>query len=265
MYDLAGKTVLLTGAARGIGAETARKLIAKDARLALADLDAAGLERVEAELGEDVWTRQVDVSDAPAVEAFVEEAVRRFGGIEIAVANAAVNHIAAVQETAPGDFRRVVEANLLGAFHTLRYALPYLVERKGYALCVNSGSALVQGPFQAAYNASKAGVHAFANTLRQEVAARGVDIGSVYFNAIDTEAGRKSVGHPLMAPLRIERSMKFRPVEEAAEAIVAGIERRARRIYFPRQARLPSLAPGFMQRQVDRWVARRLRTGAPEN
>ncbi len=59
MYDLAGKAVLLTGAARGIGAETARKLIAKGARLALADLDAAGLERLKAELGEGVWTGHI--------------------------------------------------------------------------------------------------------------------------------------------------------------------------------------------------------------
>lgn len=159
----------------------------------------------------------------------------------------------------------MVETNLLGAFHTMRYALPYLVERKGYALCVNSGSALVQGPFQAAYNASKAGIHAFANALRQEVAGRGVEIGSVYFNAIDTETGRKSVGDPQMAPLRVERYMKFRPVQGAAEALVRGIERRARGIFFPRQARLPSVAPGFMQGQVDRWVARQLRAGAPED
>jgi len=137
------------------------------------------------------------------------------------------------------------------------------VERRGYILCVNSGSALVQGPFQAAYNASKAAVHALANTLRQEVAGRGVDVGVVYFNAIDTETGRRSVGHPQMAPLRIERYMKLRPVEEAAEAIVRAIERRSRRVYFPRQARLPSAAPGFMQRQVDRWVDRRLRKGSP--
>ncbi|MGH2574039.1 MAG: hypothetical protein ACRDGU_11310 [Actinomycetota bacterium] len=68
-----------------------------------------------------------------------------------------------------------------------------------------------------------------------------------------------------MAPLRVERYMKFRLVQEAAEALVRGIERRARRVYFPRQARFPSVAPGFVQRQVDRWVARRLRTGAPED
>ena len=265
MEDIGGKVVLLTGAARGIGAATARRLAAKGARLALADVDASDLERIEAELGENVWIRRVDVSDAPAVEVFVDEAVRRFGGIDIAVANAAINHIARVEETAPGDFRRVIEANLLGAFHTMRYALPHLLERKGCALCVNSGSALVQGPFQAAYNASKAGVHAFANTLRQEAAGRGVDVGVVYFNAIDTEAGRRSVGHPLMAPLRIERTMKFRPAEAAADAIVRGIERRSRRIFYPRQARLSSVAPGFVQRQVDRWVARRLRTGSPEN
>jgi NADP-dependent 3-hydroxy acid dehydrogenase YdfG len=67
-------------------------MIAKGARLALAELDAAGLEWLEAELGEGVWTRQVDMSDAPAVEAFVEEAVRRIRGVDIVVANAAINH-----------------------------------------------------------------------------------------------------------------------------------------------------------------------------
>jgi NAD(P)-dependent dehydrogenase (short-subunit alcohol dehydrogenase family) len=259
MYHLADKTVLLTGAARGIGAETARKLAARGAHLALLDLDAGGLQDLSAELGEGTLVQQADVSDAPAVEGFVAETARRFGGIDVAVANAAINLMATVEDIEPADFRRVVEANLLGAFHTLRYALPHLLARKGYALCVSSGSALVQTPFQSPYNASKAALHAFANTLRQEVAPRGVDVGVVYFNAIDTDAARSSLAHPLITPLRVERLMKFRPVEEAAEAIIRGIERRSRTVYFPRQARLPSVSPALMQRQVDRWVARRLR------
>ena len=109
MDNLGGKTVLLTGAARGIGAATARRLTARGAQLALIDLDGAGLEKLRPDLGEGAWVQEVDVSEASAVEAFADETAHRFGGIDVAVANAAINHIVPVQQTDPADFRRVVE------------------------------------------------------------------------------------------------------------------------------------------------------------
>jgi hypothetical protein len=117
---------------------------------------------------------------------------------------------------------------------------------------------LVQGPYQAAYNASKAGLHAFGNTIRPELAREGVGVGVVYFNAIGTEAARSAMRHPLMAPLGVEKMMTPRPVHQAATAIAEAVARRSRAIYVPRTARLAATQPALLQTFTDRWVARRL-------
>jgi short-subunit dehydrogenase len=102
-------------------------------------------------------------------------------------------------------------------------------------------------------------VHAFGNTLRQELASQGVRVGVVYFNAIATEAAHAAMRHPLMTPLGIEQMMKPRPVAEAAAAISEAIARRSRTVCVPGQARLAAAQPALLQRFTDRWVARRLK------
>lgn len=257
---LAGKIVLVTGAARGIGAETARALARRGARPALLDVDAEGLGLVADEV--EAWSRAVDVTDAADLREAVDELVSDLRGLDAVVANAATIAIGPVADLDPVAFERVIQVNLLGVYRTVRETLPHLLDSRGYLLVVDSGSALVQGPYNSAYNAAKAGIHALANSLRQEVATSGVDVGVTYFNAIDTEAGRDAINHPLMAPLGTGR-MKPRPVAEAAESIVRAIERRARTVFVPRRARMMYAVPGVAQRLVDAWVIRRL-GGRPE-
>ena len=126
--------------------------------------------------------------------------------------------------------------NLLGAWRTVRACLPHVIERRGYVLVIASLAAAVHGPGMAAYSASKAGVEAFANSLRVEVAHLGVDVGVGYFGFIDTDLVRGADSHPAVGPLRKELPGVFGktyPVSAVGDAIVAGMERRRRSIVVP--------------------------------
>ena len=239
MTAFTGKVVLITGGARGIGAEVARRLHARGANLVLVDLDAPPLQELTEELGGDEHVVAVpgDVRDLNAMEAAVAQGIERFGGIDIVVANAGIGSYGSILGVDPAAFRRVVEVNLIGCFHTVRAALPSVVERRGYVLVVSSGAAYMAMPSMAAYNASKAGVEHFANTLRVEVAHLGVDVGSAHMLWIDTPLVREAFADlPPFARALAALPRPFRKttsVQECATRFERGIERRARRISVP--------------------------------
>lgn len=188
MTSLQGKVVFITGAARGIGAEVARRLHNKGAKLVLTDLSKSELAVMGAELGGDdrLLTVVADVRDLPAMQAAAETAVERFGGIDVVVANAGIASYGSVLKVDPQAFRRVLDVNLLGNFHTVRATLPALIDRRGYVLIVSSLAAFAAPPGMAPYNMSKAGNEHFANALRLEVAHLGVSVGSAHMSWIDT-------------------------------------------------------------------------------
>jgi NAD(P)-dependent dehydrogenase (short-subunit alcohol dehydrogenase family) len=237
MVSVTGKVALITGAANGIGAEVARRLHDKGARLILTDLDESPLNEVAARLGEDrVLTVVADVRDLPAMQAAVDAGVRRFGGIDIVVANAGIAVYGSVLKVDPAAFKTILDVNALGVFHTVRAALPSVIERRGYVLVVSSAAAYLPLPGGASYSLSKAGVEHFANALRLEVAHLGVAVGSAHMTWIDTPLDRESKSlasfremlSRLPGPLR-----KTTSVEECGETFVKGIEGRRRQINCP--------------------------------
>jgi len=236
-WSLRDRTVLITGAARGIGAESARQLRAKGARLALAGLEPELLERRAAELGGDVAWFEVDVTDRDALDAAVAGTVERFGGIDVVIANAGVAPNGPVATIDPAVFERTIEVNLLGVWRTVRAALPHVVARRGYVLPIASVAAAVHPPLMAAYTASKAGVEAFADSLRGELAHTGTAVGCAYFGFNDTDMVRRSFERR-SAQMGQERGAvrlgKWATVESAGAAVVRGVERRARKVYAPR-------------------------------
>jgi NAD(P)-dependent dehydrogenase (short-subunit alcohol dehydrogenase family) len=239
MMSLQGKVVFITGGARGIGAEVARRLRNRGAKLVLTDLDKAELTALAAELGDDrVLTTVADVRDLPAMQAAAAQAVERFGGIDVVVANAGIASYGSVLQVDPEAVKRVLDVNVLGVFHTVRATLPTVIERRGYVLIVSSLAAYAAPPGWAPYNASKAGVEMLANTLRLEVAHSGVGVGSAHMSWIntalvrDTKADLPSFGElhtKLPWPLNTTTT-----VDKCAEAFVKGIEGRQARIYCPR-------------------------------
>lgn len=238
MSNVRNKVVLITGAARGIGAATARALAGRGARLVLTDVDSDPLEALGAELGPDVaLTVVADVTDLAAMQAAVAAASEKFGGIDVIVANAGIASYGSVLGVDPATFRRVIDINVNGVFHTVRAALPSVIERKGYVLIVSSLAAFAAAPGLAAYNASKAGVEHFGNALRLEVAHHGVDVGTAHMSWIDTPLVQDAKNDLsafaellsiLPGPLK-----KTASVDACVSAFVSGIEKRKRRIYVP--------------------------------
>jgi NAD(P)-dependent dehydrogenase (short-subunit alcohol dehydrogenase family) len=175
MTSVQGKVVLITGGARGIGAEVAHRLHDKGATLVLTDLDKTALATLAAELGGDekVLTVVADVRDLPSMRAAADKAVERFGGIDVVVANAGIASYGSVLQVDPEAFKRVLDVNLLGVFHTVRATLPTLIDRRGYLLIVSSLAAFAAAPGMAPYDMSKAGNEHLANVLRLEVGHLG--------------------------------------------------------------------------------------------
>jgi NAD(P)-dependent dehydrogenase (short-subunit alcohol dehydrogenase family) len=238
--DLRGKTVFITGAARGIGAETARRAAAGGANVALVGLEPEELERVAAQCGSNAAAFECDVTDWRALERAVESAVERFGGIDIVMANAGIAPGGMVRSIDPSAFERTVEVNLLGVWRTVRTCLPQVIERKGYVLVTASLAAAIHGPGMAAYSAAKAGAEAFADSLRVEVKHLGVDVGVAYFGFIDTDMVRAGDSHPALGQMRAKAGgliAKTYPVSQVGKAVVEGMEKRSRWVVVPRWSR----------------------------
>lgn len=231
------QVVLITGAARGIGASTARALVAQGARVFLVGLEPERIAQLSEELGA-AWI-EGDVTDPAAMERAVAEALRVYSRIDCVIANAGIAHFSPLVTVEDADFRKVMDVNFFGVWNIMRAALPALIESRGYFLGVASGAAAIPLLAMNAYSPSKAATEALCDTLRGEVAHRGVDVGVAYFTFIDTDmvAGAKttisdSLGEGLPAWLR-----KAYPVESASEALVEGIRRRRARIVFPGKLR----------------------------
>ena len=254
-WNLNGKSVLITGAARGIGAETARLPAGRQARLSLLDTQGAALQELAHDLGETMLYQQADITQSGALEEVVAATVERFGRLDVAVVNAAIATVGSVEREDPEAFERVVSVNLLGSWKTVRAVLPHIIEARGYILFVSSLSGTIQGPLHAAYNSSKAGLQALANTLRLEVQGLGVDIGVAHNIYTATHTGREAVEHPLIRGLPGLPKMKPQRVEKTAAMLVRGIELRSRTIVVP-AARLALLTPDLFQLAVERMARR---------
>jgi NAD(P)-dependent dehydrogenase (short-subunit alcohol dehydrogenase family) len=239
-WDLRGKTVLITGAARGIGAETARRAATAGANVALVGLEPEELQRVAAQCGANAAAFECDVTDWQALEHAVDGTVERFGGIDVVMANAGIAPAGMVRSVDPAAFERTVEINLLGVWRTVRASLPQVIERQGYVLVTASLAAAIHGPGMAAYSAAKAGAEAFADSLRTEVKHLGVDVGVAYFGFIDTDMVRATDAHPSLGQLRTNAGgpiSKTYPVSQVGKAVVEGMERRSRWVVVPRWSR----------------------------
>lgn len=238
MSSVNGKVVFITGAARGVGADVARRLRRKNAKLVLTDIDAEPLAELAAELGEDqVLTGVADVRDLAAMQAVAERAVERFGGIDVVVANAGIATYGSVLQVDPEAVKRLLDINVLGAFHTVRATLPSIIDRRGYVLIVSSFAAYAASPGLVPYHAAKAGVEHFANALRLEVAHHGVDVGSAHMSWIDTpmvQDAKNDLASFTEMLARVPKPLgNTTSVDKCGQAFVKGIEGRKRQINVP--------------------------------
>jgi NAD(P)-dependent dehydrogenase (short-subunit alcohol dehydrogenase family) len=238
---LRGRRVLVTGAARGIGEAVAREFAARGGRVALVGLEADRLARLADELGGQHTWAEADVTHRAALERAVEQVVAALGGLDVVVANAGVASTGTVATSSAEALARVVEVNLIGAIRTVRATLPHLLAARGHYLLVASVASFTVAPGLAAYGASKAGVHAFGDALRLEVAHRGVTVGTAHPVWVDTDLVRDAKED---LPL-FERSLQRMPgplsrqvdVQTCARYLVDGIEQRRDMVFVPPSVR----------------------------
>ena len=218
--ELAGRAVLISGAAQGIGAATARAFAAEGARVALVDRDEAAGRALAAELAGSIFI-PADLTDDGACERAVAETVRTFGRLDILVNNAGVND-AVPLSASPAEFLGSLRRNLLHVFALTHFATPHLIAARGAIVSVSSKVAVTGQGSTSGYAAAKGAINALTREWALALAAQGVRVNAVVPAECDTEqyrrwfatqpdpaaaraeiAGRVPLGHRLTTPAEL--------------------------------------------------------------
>jgi NAD(P)-dependent dehydrogenase (short-subunit alcohol dehydrogenase family) len=266
-YDLNGKVALVTGAARGIGFETARQMHLRGASVAVLDLDAAEAGEAAERIGARAIGVAADVTDMGAMQAAVAEVVEKLGGLDVAVANAGIaqRNFASVRAISGEEWERVFEVDLLGVWRTARAALPQIVERRGQMVVVSSVYAFANGFGNSPYAVAKAGVESLGRALRIELAPHGASATVAYFGWVDTKLVQDAFAQPdadRVRALSPDFLLKRITPDEAAAGLVRGIEERAPRVFVPKWWRCVSALRGIVNPLLDRRMEKDAKTAA---
>jgi NAD(P)-dependent dehydrogenase (short-subunit alcohol dehydrogenase family) len=255
-FNLGGKVAIVTGAARGIGQATAQELSRRGAKVVIVDLAQEAADAAAQSLPGEAYGVAADVTDAGAMRAVVAEAVARFGGVDVVIANAGIAPRGATVRAMSGEaFDRVLDVNLTGVHRTVIAALPEIIKRRGHVVVISSVYAFANGLGVAPYAMSKAAVEAFGRTLRVELAQHGASATVAYFGFIDTEMVRKGMDEDPLAGRLNETTPGFlrkrlQP-SAAGKGIVDGIERRKARVILPRRWAIFSALRGIINPALD--------------
>ena len=236
-----GTRVIVTGGSRGIGAAIAAAFESRGC--VVGRLSRSG------EPGADVADRES-----------IGRAIERFGAVDVLVANAGIAHYLPFAETPPELIDRLTEVNWLGTAYTVQAALPGMLERRrGHVVIVSSGAGIRSFPGAAVYGATKAAQRGFGEALRHELKGTGVGLTMVYPGQIqsslhDHEKERMPDWY------KVDRAV---PAEPLAKAVLEGIERDRREVFYPPNVKLlriahglrPALADAFLRRIMDRSAA----------
>ncbi|MDQ1463974.1 MAG: 2-hydroxycyclohexanecarboxyl-CoA dehydrogenase [Actinomycetota bacterium] len=186
----AGKTVVITGAARGIGAAIATRFAAEGGRVAIADLDAEAAEKLALQLGRDDQPCAgfaLDVADLDSIASLVNDVVDRLGPIDVLVNNAGVDTIERFLDSKPETWDRLLSVNLKGTIAMCHAVVPGMVERRtGRVVNIASDAGRVGSSGEVVYSGTKGGVIAFSKALAREVARDSITVNVVCPGPTDT-------------------------------------------------------------------------------
>ncbi|BBZ58089.1 SDR family NAD(P)-dependent oxidoreductase [Mycolicibacterium phocaicum] len=257
-WELAGRTVVITGAGGGLGSNLAQALRAKGCNLALLDLDLDRVERQAEALGGPAHARgwRADVRDLASLESAFADVHAHFGRIDVAVANAGVELIQAVATGDPTAFEALIDINLTGVWRTLRTAIPYVKAQRGYLLAVSSMAAFIHSPLQSGYTASKAGVWAMSNSMRLELRPHGVAVGTLHPTFFNTPMHEEMLQNPAGEVLwggHRRAPFKMVPRDDVIAAGVRAIARRSKTVTVPRDNTVAAIAPGVLRGVIGRF------------
>jgi 3-oxoacyl-[acyl-carrier protein] reductase len=220
MFDLSGKTALVTGASGGIGGAIARALHRQGASVLLAGTRLAALEALAAELGERTRVYTADLADPAAADALVKEAETALGKLDILVNNAGLTRDGLAVRMKDEDWQKVLDVDLTAGFRLARAAMRGMMKRRfGRIIGISSVVGVMGNPGQANYAAAKAGMIGFSKALAAEVATRGITVNCVapgFITSAMTDA---------LTPEQKERIQKTIPMARlgAAEEVAASV------------------------------------------
>lgn len=256
--NVAGKVVLVTGGADGIGLETARCLREQGATLAIVDRNDEAARRAASELGSaHAIAITADVTDRTAMRAAVEQVIATYGHLDVVVANAGITPPPATLRTANlDDFDRVMSVNVSGVLNTVHPAIEELIRRQGHIVVVASVAAFCPPMCGAVYMVSKAAVEQLGRALKLELAQHGVSVTVSYFGVVDTNLTKaaldqdsfgEAINRQMPAPFR----KRITP-REAGEVLVNAIKNRAEHSMAPKTWELFSVLRGTLNPILDR-------------
>lgn len=249
MRSFDGKVCVITGAGSGIGRALARELASRHARLALSDVDEAGLagtaEQARSSGAIAVHTTRVDVADRAAVAAYATDVAGHFGRVDLVVNNAGVSLTGDLLDLDYDDMEWILGINFWGVVHGTKEFLPHLIASgDGHLVNISSLFGLVSMPGQSAYNASKYAVRGLSEAVREEMLAAGhpVAVTVVHPGGVKTGIARNGrfAAHEDAAESirRFDTTLARTTPERAAATIVAGIQRRKPRVLVGPDAHL---------------------------
>jgi short-subunit dehydrogenase len=248
--QLTDAVVLVTGASAGIGRVTAARFAAKGAQVLVHGRDHERTRRVAGEVGGRALV--ADLAVPADRERLAADALDAFGHVDVLVNNAGFGHAGQVSAMAVDTIRRLIEVNLLASIELTRSLLPGMVERRSGTICfVTSIAGRTGVAGEAVYSATKAGLDAFADSLRGEIARSGVNVSVVVPGVVDTgffESRGSPYGRTRPRPI---------PADTVADAVVRAVERDGAEEWRPRWLRIAptvrALAPGVYRRLVLRF------------
>ncbi|HUH03592.1 MAG TPA: SDR family oxidoreductase [Kofleriaceae bacterium] len=254
--SFAERTAVVTGGASGIGRALCRALHQRGANVWVTDVDGDGAERVAKELGERAHARVLDVIDAPAVKALVDE-VAAVGSLDYLFNNAGYAVIGEIKETTLEDFDRIFAVNVRGVMNGIAAAYPIMIDRgRGHLVNTASVAGLIPAPGMGVYSATKHAVVGLSRTLRIEAARYGVRVSAVCPGFIKTRITENATARGVDA-VDASKSVPFwYSAEDCARDILHGVRRNDGVIVVARHAkslhRLDRLVPGAVD-----WIGRR--------
>ncbi len=267
MFELKGKVVVVTGAASGIGAALAQGLAQRGARLMLADIDAAGLEKLTASLrasGCDCNYQVTDTGDEAAIHALALHTQTLCGAADVVINNAGVSLIGPVEKVKTSDAQWLMNINFWGVAHGCRAFLPQLRTRP-QALLVNISSifAMISLPTQGFYNASKAAVRGFSDALREELRESSVAVLCVHPGGIRTNIANQARIIDSSAVADSDKALRegFNRMagtssEQAATQIIAAIEGGKTRLLIGSDAKFMDFLFRLAPSRASAWITR---------
>ena len=248
--DLAGRKVLVTGAASGIGRAVALQAARAGAVLHLTDIDATALaatvSEIEAEGGTVAVAEPADVSDRDAVRRLGAAVAARSGSMDVVLNVAGISTWGTISGLEHDDWRRLVEVNLMGPIHVLETLVPVMVDgrRGGHVVNVSSAAGIIGMPWHAAYSASKFGLRGVSEVLRFDLAAYGIGVSLVCPGGVATPLTEtvRIAGVDKASPAFEKANARFRKravtPEQAATSILDGVRRNRYWVYTSNDIRL---------------------------